>query len=433
MYKLLAHLRKEFLGVVVVTIAIVFFSAKRSAFADTTQEIENLSTLYTTISEQIQPLADTTLAGDELMNEKISDRRTTLQQTKEQLPVGVFSDKISHLQANLAILQNDIPWARALLPRDTSQESYFNHGSLELLEAYTYWKSDNNKEALLSAQSSLSDYNKALEMPLGEIPPEQLQKSFAQAQRLYFLIALTSIFDTHQQLIDLSKATMAVHETVVQKIISVKGSLLKWQFWSDVSLNACKQDLTDALSDHQDQLNGLPRMYQKLQLRSDLAIRTCLENPLLCVQDSSFQNDWLLEWRVQLQQLLESWLLSYQRLETIITRRDTGALRALCTSSQQSEQTNMLEEILNQMQEAAEPAESVEQGEEGTPTTVDLDADDRKSWLPIERDSEVLEQIDARAQEWLQKTSDLERDPAYSPEEHLQNLFEEFWWDTTWF
>lgn len=109
MYKLLAHLRKEFLGVVVVTIAIVFFSAKRSAFADTTQEIENLSTLYTTISEQIQPLADTTLAGDELMNEKISDRRTTLQQTKEQLPVGVFSDKISHLQANLAILQNDIP------------------------------------------------------------------------------------------------------------------------------------------------------------------------------------------------------------------------------------------------------------------------------------------------------------------------------------
>ncbi|MBP7848378.1 hypothetical protein KA013_04175 [Patescibacteria group bacterium] len=98
------------------------------------------------------------------------------------------------------------------------------------MEAYTYWKSDNNKEALLSAQSSLSDYNKALEMPLGEIPPEQLQKSFAQAQRLYFLIALTSIFDTHQQLIDLSKATMAVHETVVQKIISVKGSLLKWQF-----------------------------------------------------------------------------------------------------------------------------------------------------------------------------------------------------------
>ncbi|MBP7848377.1 hypothetical protein KA013_04170 [Patescibacteria group bacterium] len=76
---------------------------------------------------------------------------------------------------------------------------------------------------------------------------------------------------------------------------------------------------------------------------------------------------------------MESWLLSYQRLETIITRRDTGALRALCTSSQQSEQTNMLEEILNQMQEAAEPAESVEQGEEGTPTTVDLDADDRKS------------------------------------------------------
>jgi len=61
---------------------------------------------------------------------------------------------------------------------------------------------------------------------------------------------------------------------------------------------------------------------------------------------------------------LESWLLSYQRLETIITRRDTRALRALCGSSQQSEQTNMLEDILNQMQEASERADSVEQGEE---------------------------------------------------------------------
>jgi len=100
------------------------------------------------------------------MNGKISERREALQKTKEQLTHGELSDTISHLEANLAVLQNDIASARALLPQEATQESYFNHASLDLLDAYTYRHSDKTEDALVAIQRAVSSYSKALQTSL---------------------------------------------------------------------------------------------------------------------------------------------------------------------------------------------------------------------------------------------------------------------------
>jgi len=48
--------------VVAVTIAIVFFSVKRSAYADTAEHIETFTQVYDTISQQVEPLSEVTVA-----------------------------------------------------------------------------------------------------------------------------------------------------------------------------------------------------------------------------------------------------------------------------------------------------------------------------------------------------------------------------------
>ncbi len=435
MQRVLQKIWKEFIAIVAVTIALVFFSVKRSTYADNLQQIENVEQVYATLSQQIAPLAVAEHAGDDLMNEKISSWRADLQTSKEQLPDSNFTRNISHLQANLATLQEDLSSARALLPIEKSRTSYYNHGSIDLLDAYDHRQQEKNKEALPFVQSALANYNKAQQLPLGDISDEQITTSTTQAQQLYYLIALSFIIETQQNLQKLSKETVTIYGSLIETISSIKDTLIQRELGSDVWTNACKQDLLDVMTTRLKALVNLPIAFEKLQTHTDSAIHACISEPFGCISNISAWYDTVAKGRNELHSTLEDWLLSYQRLGDIVDSRDLGALRKLCGDTQQGDSSDdTLERMIVWLEDAVDTADKLRtQQDWNEKKTDESDPNTRQQGLPVERDSNSLEEIHQRGEEWLQKTSDLQRDPTYTPQKFLNNLFDEFWWDKTGF
>lgn len=106
------------------------------------------------------------LAGDDLLGAKINDRRTQLEQAQQTLPEGDFSSQVSHLQANLATLQNDLESARALLPSEQTQVNIYNRGTIDLLDASLHRQEKKNKEAFALSEQAISTFQKAQAMLL---------------------------------------------------------------------------------------------------------------------------------------------------------------------------------------------------------------------------------------------------------------------------